>query len=143
MKILFVSLGCDKNLVDTEEMLGLLGDNGFELTDDEEQAEIIIINTCCFIHDAKKESIETILEMAEHKKNGTCLSLIVTGCLGQRYKDEILGEIPEIDAIVGTASTDRIVEAVNASLEKKEKFFIDPTDRLAIVKADRVSVTGG
>ena len=143
MRILFVSLGCDKNLVDTEEMLGLLKEGGYELTDKEEQADIIIINTCCFIHDAKKESIETILEMAEYKKTGVCKSLIVAGCLGQRYKDEILNEIPEIDAIVGTASADRIVEAVESSLENNEKFFIDNIDRKTVIEADRVSVTGG
>ncbi len=143
MKILFVSLGCDKNLVDTEEMLGLLKQKEYELTNDEAEADIIIINTCCFIHDAKKESIESILEMAEHKKSGQCKALIVTGCLGQRYKDEILREIPEIDAIVGTASIDRIDEAVESALEKKEKYFLDPIDRLPVVKADRVCVTGG
>ena len=143
MKILFVSLGCDKNLVDTEEMIGLLGDNGYELTNDEMQADIIIINTCCFIDDAKKESINTIIEMSEYKVNGTCKSLIVTGCLAQRYKDEILTEIPEIDAIVGTTSIDKIVDAVKASLSDGEKYFMDQPDRLPVVKADRVSVTGG
>ena len=89
MNILFVSLGCDKNLVDTEVMLGLLAKHGHQMVDSEEMADVIGINTCCFIHDAKEESIQTILEMAEYKKEGTCIVLIVTGCLAQRYKQEI------------------------------------------------------
>ncbi len=90
MKILFISLGCDKNLVDSEEMLGLLTANGHEIVDDETEADAIVINTCCFIHDAKEESVNTILEMAEYKKSGTCKGLIVTGCMAQRYKEEII-----------------------------------------------------
>ena len=90
MNILFVSLGCDKNLVDTEVMLGLLAKHGHQMVDSEEMADVIVVNTCCFIHDAKEESIQTILEMAEYKKEGTCKVLIVTGCLAQRYKQEIL-----------------------------------------------------
>lgn len=89
MKIMFVSLGCDKNLVDTENMLGILRNRGFEFTDDEYEADVIAVNTCCFIHDAKQESIDTILEMAEHKKDGKCKALIVSGCLAHRYHDEI------------------------------------------------------
>ena len=95
MKLLFVSLGCDKNLVDSEEMLGLLTANGFEIVDDETRAEVIVVNTCCFINDAKEESVNTILEMAEYKKEGTCKVLIVTGCMAQRYKNEIIEEVPE------------------------------------------------
>ena len=95
MKVLFISLGCDKNLVDSEVMLGLLAEKGYQMTDDETEAEVIVINTCCFIHDAKEESIQTILEMAEYKKEGTLKALIVTGCLAQRYQQEILDEIPE------------------------------------------------
>ena len=98
MKLLFVSLGCDKNLVDTEYMLGLLGKEGFSFTDDEQEADVIVINTCCFINDAKEESIQTILEMAEYKEAGSCKALLVTGCLAQRYRDEILKEIPQVDA---------------------------------------------
>ena len=98
MKILFISLGCDKNLADSEEMLGLLTGNGHEIVDSEEEADAIVINTCCFIHDAKEESVNTILEMAEYKKTGTCKILIVTGCMAQRYKEEITEEIPEVDA---------------------------------------------
>ena len=101
MKILFISLGCDKNLADSEEMLGLLTGNGHEIVDSEEEADAIVINTCCFIHDAKEESVNTILEMAEYKKTGTCKILIVTGCMAQRYKEEITEEIPEVDAVLG------------------------------------------
>ena len=100
MKILFISLGCDKNLVDSEVMLGLLTKNGYTLTDDETQADVIVINTCCFIHDAKEESINTILEMAQYKEQNL-KALVVAGCLAERYKDEILKEIPEIDAVLG------------------------------------------
>ena len=93
MKILFISLGCDKNLVDSEVMLKLLEKKGYQFTDDETEADIIIINTCCFIGDAKEESVNTILEMAEYRKSGSCKALIVTGCLAQRYQKEILDEI--------------------------------------------------
>ena len=104
MKLLFVSLGCDKNLVDSEEMLGLLTGNGFEIVDDETVAEAIVVNTCCFINDAKEESVNTILEMAEYKKTGSCKVLVVTGCMAQRYKNEIIEEVPEVDAVLGTTS---------------------------------------
>ncbi|WP_270499209.1 30S ribosomal protein S12 methylthiotransferase RimO [Blautia intestinalis] len=113
MKILFISLGCDKNLADSEEMLGLLTANGHEIVDSEEEADAIVINTCCFIHDAKEESVNTILEMAEYKKSGTCKALIVTGCMAQRYKEEIAQEIPEVDAVLGTTSYGDIVKALN------------------------------
>ena len=115
-KILFISLGCDKNLVDSEVMLGILADRGFEMTDTEDDADIIIINTCCFINDAKEESINTILEMAEYKKTGPCKALIVTGCLAQRYKQEIVDEIPEVDAVIGTSKYDEIFDAVDQVL---------------------------
>ena len=104
MKLLFISLGCDKNLVDTEKMLGILRDAGYEFTEDETEAEIIIVNTCCFIGDAKEESINTILEMAEYKKTAVCKALIVTGCLAERYKEEVQKEIPEVDGVLGIAS---------------------------------------
>ncbi|WP_270425613.1 30S ribosomal protein S12 methylthiotransferase RimO [Blautia intestinalis] len=113
MKILFISLGCDKNLADSEEMLGLLTANGHEIVDSEEEADAIVINTCCFIHDAKEESVNTILEMAEYKKSGTCKALIVAGCMAQRYKEEITQEIPEVDAVLGTTSYGDIVKALN------------------------------
>ena len=119
MNLLFISLGCDKNLVDSEVMLGLLDAKGYGIVDDEEQADVIVINTCCFIHDAKEESIQTILEMAEYKKTGRLKALVVTGCLAQRYQQEILDEIPEVDAVLGTASYDRIVQAVEEALAGK------------------------
>lgn len=121
MKLLFISLGCDKNLVDSEEMLGLLTRNGHEIVDDENEAEAIIINTCCFIGDAKEESVNTILEMAEYKKNGSCKVLVVTGCMAQRYKSEILEEIPEVDAVIGTNGYTDIVSVITELLETEEK----------------------
>ena len=99
MNILFISLGCDKNLVDSEVMLGLLDKKGYQIVDSEEDADIIVVNTCCFIHDAKEESIQTILEMAEYKKEGKLKALIVTGCLAQRYQQEIIDEIPEVQCL--------------------------------------------
>ncbi len=121
MKLLFISLGCDKNRVDSEQMLNLLTTRGIELTDWEDEADIIIINTCCFIGDAKEESINTILEMAEYRTNGSCRALIVTGCLAQRYQDEIHQEIPEVDAIIGTNSIDSICEAVDYVINSMPK----------------------
>ena len=111
MKLFFVSLGCDKNLVDSEFMIGTLLEEGITMTDDESAADIIIVNTCCFINDAKEESVNTILEMAEYKKNGICRALLVTGCLAQRYQKEIREEIPEVDAVLGTNSYDDIAHA--------------------------------
>ena len=108
MKLLFISLGCDKNLVDSEEMLGMLAADGHEIVDDEDEAEVIIVNTCCFIGDAKEESVNTILDMARYKEEGKCRALIVAGCLAQRYKQEIIDEIPEVDAILGTTSYEEI-----------------------------------
>lgn len=124
MKILFISLGCDKNLVDSEKMLGLLHGEGHEIVDEEAQADVIVVNTCCFINDAKEESIETILEMAEWKKKGTLKALVVTGCLAQRYRKEILEEIPEVDAVVGTTGYEKIAEAIEEAVRgnKAEKF---------------------
>ena len=99
-KVLFISLGCDKNLADSEEMLGMLVERGYEITNDETEAEIIVVNTCAFIHDAKEESINSILEMARYKTEGVLKVLLVTGCLAQRYKEEIIKEIPEVDAVL-------------------------------------------
>ena len=110
MKLLFVSLGCDKNLVDTEFMLGMLRDDGIEITNDETEADVVVVNTCAFISDAKEESINTIIEMGELKKTGKLKKLIVAGCLSQRYKDEIMKELPEIDVIIGATNYDKIVE---------------------------------
>lgn len=143
MKILFISLGCDKNLADSEEMLGLLTGNGHEIVDSEEEADAIVINTCCFIHDAKEESVHTILEMAEYKKSGTCKVLIVTGCMAQRYKEEITQEIPEVDAVLGTTSYGDIVKALNeAQAGRVFQEFRDIND-LPEDSGRRVITTGG
>ena len=143
MKILFVSLGCDKNLVDTEMMLGQLSDKGYEFTDDEEEADIVIVNTCCFIGDAKEESINTLLEMAKLKEEGKIKALLATGCLAQRYKEEIQKEIPEVDAILGTMSIDKIVEALDKVLiSTPENFFKDIND-VPVYGKKRIVTTGG
>lgn len=142
MKIIMISLGCDKNLVDSEFMLGAVLDNGYELTDDETLADIIIINTCCFIHDAKEESIETILEMAEYKKHGSCKGLIVCGCLAQRYHDEIIKEIPEVDAIIGTTGHDDIIKAINDVIDKKFSSVMKDINYLTPQNTRRVFSTG-
>lgn len=143
MNVLFISLGCDKNLVDSEVMIGLLADRGYQMTDDETRADVIVINTCCFIHDAKEESIQTILEMAEYKKTGTLKALIVTGCLAQRYQEEILEEIPEVDEVLGTTSYDKIVEAIEEALEGKGGVRIEDIDALPLPDTKRLVTTGG
>ncbi len=143
MKILFISLGCDKNLVDTEVMLGLLASRGYEMTDDETTAEIIVVNTCCFINDAKEESIQNILEMSKYKKQGNLKALIVTGCLAQRYRQEVLDEIPEVDAILGTSSYDKILDAVDKALEGQHFVTMTDVDSLPEVSAKRMVTTGG
>ena len=143
MNILFVSLGCDKNLVDTEVMLGLLAQKGHQMVDSEEMADVIVVNTCCFIHDAKEESIQTILEMAEYKKEGTLKALIVTGCLAQRYKQEILDEIEEVDAVLGTTSYDKIVEAIDEALKGNKSLEMENIDALPLVETKRLVTTGG
>ena len=142
MKIFFVSLGCDKNLVDSEQMLALLLRDDHTITDDESEADVIVINTCCFIGDAKEESIEAILEYAKYKESN-CKALIVAGCLATRYKDEILEEIPEIDAIIGTTSTDKIVEAIDSALKGQETKIFDDINRLPMIEEKRVTSTGG
>lgn len=143
MKILFVSLGCDKNLVDTEVMLGLLASRGYEMTDDEEQADIVVINTCCFIHDAKEESIQNILEMAELKKEGQIQALIVTGCLAQRYRQEILDEIPEVDEVLGTTAYDKILDAVDEALAGRQSVIMEDIGALPETETKRLVTTGG
>lgn len=143
MKILFISLGCDKNLVDTEEMLGLLASRGFEMTDDEAEAEVIIINTCCFIHDAKEESIQNILEMAEYKKKGNLKALIVAGCLAQRYRQEILDEIPEVDIVLGTTAYDQILDVLATALAGHTEVRIADLKALPRVETKRQVTTGG
>ena len=143
MKILFISLGCDKNLVDSEEMLGLLNSRGYTFTDDETEADVIVINTCCFINDAKEESVQTILEMAEQKKTGRCKALIVTGCMAQRYKQEILDEVEEVDMVLGTTAYDKIVDAVEAALGGSRRVEEQPLTYLPETKAGRIVTTGG
>lgn len=158
--VLFVSLGCDKNLVDSEKMLGLLNEAGYRVAQEESEADAIVVNTCCFIHDAKEESVETILEMAEWKKKGRLKALIVTGCMAQRYQDEIQQEIPEVDAVIGTTGYTEIVPILDEILaeaeasqkeaaveEPKEKSFVNccpSIDLLPVSLADkRVVTTGG
>ena len=144
MKILFISLGCDKNLVDSEVMLGLLRSEGFQLTGEEAEADVIVVNSCCFIGDAKEESINTILEMAAWKEEGVCRALIVTGCLAERYKAEVLAEMPEVDAVVGTASYDKIVEVVKDVLHLKSGCQVfQNIDQTPEVQVKRVVTTGG
>ena len=143
MNVLFLSLGCDKNLVDAEVMLGLLNSHGYQVTDREEEAEIIIINTCCFIHDAKEESIQQILEMAALKDAGKLRALIVSGCLAQRYKEEILTEIPEVDGVVGTSAYDKIVTAIDDALKGHKTIIMDHLDTSPEVDTKRMLTTGG
>jgi len=144
-KIAFVSLGCDKNLVDTENMLGILNKSGFALIGDESEADVLVLNSCCFIEDAKEESIENILQLAQYKETGNCKALIVTGCMAQRYKDEILKEIPEVDAVIGTTSYDEIATIVTQVLEgkgEKVTHFSD-IDRAMDHETPRILTTAG
>lgn len=158
--VLFVSLGCDKNLVDSEKMLGLLNEAGYRVAQEESEADAIVVNTCCFIHDAKEESVETILEMAEWKKKGRLKALIVTGCMAQRYQDEIQQEIPEVDAVIGTTGYTEIVPILDEILaeaeasqkeaaveEPKEKSFVNCCPSIDLLPASladkRIVTTGG
>ena len=158
--VLFVSLGCDKNLVDSEKVLGLLNEAGYRVAQEESEADAIVVNTCCFIHDAKEESVETILEMAEWKKKGRLKALIVTGCMAQRYQDEIQQEIPEVDAVIGTTGYTEIVPILDEILaeaeasqkeaaveEPKEKSFVNCCPSIDLLPASladkRVVTTGG
>ena len=149
MKILFVSLGCDKNLVDSEEMLGSLRDKGFSFTDDENEADAAIVNTCCFIMDAQKESIDQILALAEQRTEGTLKALIVTGCMAQRYKDEVLKEIPEVDAVIGTTAQRQIADTLeeilagNGQAGTGGKLLIEDVNKRSGTDAERVVTTGG
>ena len=143
MKIFCVSLGCDKNLVDTEMMLGLLNKDGYTFTDDEHEADVVVVNTCCFIGDAKEESVNTILEMAELKKEGRCKALIVTGCMAQRYKQEILDEIPEVDGILGTSTYDEISNVLKKVLGGSRESCFHDLNALPNVEVPRAVTTGG
>lgn len=143
MQVLFVSLGCDKNLVDSEVMLGILCNKGYQITNEEKDADIIVINTCCFIHDAKEESINTILEMAQLKKSGKVKVLIVTGCLAQRYQEEMQEEIPEVDAILGTTSYEDIANIIDEVLSGKNVIKqIKDINYLPLPNQKRVHTTG-
>ena len=143
MNILFISLGCDKNLVDSEVMLGLLDAKGYQIVDDETMADVIVVNTCCFIHDAKEESIQTILDMARYKTEGRLKALIVTGCLAQRYQEEIQKEIPEVDAVLGTTSYDKIVDAVEGALVGNGHMELADVNALPLPDSHRMVTTGG
>lgn len=145
MNIMFISLGCDKNLVDSEMMIGMLSDKGYAFTDDETMADIIVVNTCCFIGDAKEESINTLLQTAELKNTGRLKILIAAGCLAQRYKEEIRAEIPEVDVIIGTTATDEIVKAVEEALKEpsaKNNYCRD-INAVPVYGKKRVVTTGG
>ena len=143
MRVLFISLGCDKNLTNSEEMLGLLTARGHEIVDDESQADAIVINTCCFIKDAKEESVETILEMAEQKKTGPCRALIVTGCMAQRYQKEIMEEVPEVDAVLGTSSYGDIVKALEEAVSGNRFEEYHDINSLPETGNHRILTTGG
>ena len=142
-KVLFISLGCDKNLADSEEMLGMLVENGYEITNDESEAEAIVINTCAFIHDAKEESVNSILEMAQYKESGKLKALLVTGCLAQRYQKEIIKEIPEVDAVLGTGSWDELIQALDKAFEGEKYLDFQSIDRVPQAGGKRVITTGG
>ena len=143
MNLLFISLGCDKNLVDSEVMLGIVEKDGYTIVDCEEDADIIVINTCCFIYDAKEESIQTILEMAEYKKAGSCKALIVTGCMAQRYRQEILDEIEEVDMVLGTTAYEEIVQAVEQAVGGARAVEEKPLAYLPQPGESRILTTGG
>lgn len=142
IQILFVSLGCDKNLVDSEVMLGLLQEKGYAITNEEKEADAAIVNTCCFIHDAKEESIETIIELGKLKKTGKLKALIITGCLAERYKEEIRKELPEVDAILGTMSTESVAEAVEQVLAGRQYEHFEDINFLAPSREKRVLTSG-
>ena len=142
-KVMIVSLGCDKNLVDTEKMLGILADEGCTFTDDEAQAQVIIVNTCCFIGDAKEESIQNILDLARFKTEGKLEALIATGCLSQRYQDEMLEELPELDGILGISAWHTIADVVREALEGKRPRNLMSTGVLNSHTTKRLLTTGG
>ena len=143
MKILFVSLGCDKNLVDSERMLGMLSEKGFTFTDDENQADIVVVNTCCFIGDAKEESINTLLQMSRLKEEGRIQVLIAAGCLAQRYREEIQKEIPQVDAVIGTMAIADIADAVEKALGGKARNYYEDINARPVAEGKRVVTTGG
>ncbi len=142
-KVLFISLGCDKNLVDSEMMLGMLAESGYAFTDDEEEADVVVVNTCCFIGDAKEESVNTILEMAELKKSGKIEALLVAGCLAQRYQEEIRKEIEEVDAVIGTTAIDGLPSVLDEIFAGKAVDHYQSLDREPLTDRKRIVTTGG
>lgn len=142
MKVLFISLGCDKNLVDSEMMMGLLHSRGYEFTDEEEKADVIVINTCGFIKDAKEESINTIISMGKYKSDNL-KALIVAGCLGQRYKDEIMQELPEVDAVVGTSAFDKVCDVIDDVLKGDAHNVFYDINKMCRPRTNRIITTGG
>ena len=143
MKIFFASLGCDKNLVDAEGMLGYFLKAGYEFTEDEREADVIFVNTCCFINDAKEESIQTILDMAAWKEQGKCKILAASGCLAQRYKDEIMEQIPELDGVIGINDCEKAVELVESLLQGEEHQNMVSSEEKPVHCTDRILTTGG
>lgn len=143
MKVYFASLGCDKNLSDSEHMIYALSEAGMQITDLEEEADVIVVNTCCFIQSALEESINTILELAVQKETGCCKAILVTGCMAERYKEQIQMEMPEVDGIVGTNSYDEIVTAVQAVLGGEKLIVAKPLVGLPREDSGRTLTTGG
>lgn len=141
MKVGIISLGCAKNLVDTEVMLGIMQKGGLTITPNPAEAEVLIVNTCAFITSAKEESITTILNLADYKENGNCRALIVAGCLGQRYKQDLLDEMPEIDAIIGTTAWDKIVEVIEETLKGNRVVYIGDEKIIYSAKTPRILTT--
>ena len=136
--VLMISLGCDKNRVDSEEMLALLSKRGYNITNEEEEADIAIVNTCCFIGDALTESIDTVLDVSRLKA-GRLKYIIVTGCMAERFKDEIKTELPEVDAFLGTSSIDHIADALDRVTNGETGvMYFDDLDRLPIVEEKRL-----
>lgn len=142
-KVFFISLGCDKNLVDSEVMLGMLEEKGYTFTADESEADVVVINTCCFIGDAKEESVNTILEMAELKKSGSIEALIVTGCLAQRYQEQIRREIEEVDAVVGTTAIAELPVVLEEIFAGQPKDHYQELDQKPLTDRKRIVTTGG
>lgn len=142
-KVFFISLGCDKNLVDSEVMLGMLEEKGYTFTADESEADVVVINTCCFIGDAKEESVNTILEMAELKKSGSIEALIVTGCLAQRYQEQIRREIEEVDAVVGTTAIAELPVVLEEIFAGRPKDHYQELDQKPLTDRKRIVTTGG
>ena len=142
-KVFFISLGCDKNLVDSEMMLGMLEEKGYTFTADESEADVVVINTCCFIGDAKEESVNTILEMAELKKSGSIEALIVTGCLAQRYQEQIRREIEEVDAVVGTTAIAELPVVLEEIFAGRPKDHYQELDQKPLTDRKRIVTTGG